>query len=322
MSKFSKVNLFSGLNNLIDITLDPRYSAICGYTEADLDAVFAPELLGLNRDEIRDWYDGYSWRGDERVYNPFDVLLLFDTREFKAHWFETGTPKFLIDTLVKRGVGSLELEDVVGDDAMLSAFDVDDIATEALLFQTGYLTIHEVENLGGELHYRLGYPNREVRQSLNRSLLRHLAEDPSRTARHGTQLHRLLLANDFDGMGKLFRSFFAGVPYQWHVRNDIADYEGYYASLFHTCFLALGLDVRVEDSGSRGRVDMAVRFNDNVYLFEFKVVEKDPTGAAMTQLKAKGYADKYRYLGWPIHLIGVEFSKKTRNVVALDAEPA
>ena len=322
VSKFSKVNLFSGLNNLIDITLDPRYSAICGYTEADLDAVFAPELPGLNRDEIRDWYDGYSWRGDERVYNPFDVLLLFDTREFKAHWFETGTPKFLIDTLVKRGVGSLELEDVVGDDAMLSAFDVDDIATEALLFQTGYLTIHEVENLGGELHYRLGYPNREVRQSLNRSLLRHLAEDPSRTARHGTQLHRLLLANDFDGMGKLFRSFFAGVPYQWHVRNDIADYEGYYASLFHTCFLALGLDVRVEDSGSRGRVDMAVRFNGNVYLFEFKVVEKDPTGAAMTQLKAKGYADKYRYLGWPIHLIGVEFSKKTRNVVALDAEPA
>ncbi len=322
VSKFSKVNLFSGLNNLVDITLDPRYSAICGYTEADLDAVFAPELPGLDRDEIRDWYDGYCWRGDERVYNPFDVLLLFETREFKAHWFETGTPTFLIDTLVKRGVGSLELEDVVGDDAMLSAFDVDAIATEALLFQTGYLTIQEVENLGGESLYRLGYPNREVRQSLNRSLLRHLAEDPSRTARHGVRLHRLLRDNDFEGMGKLFRSFFAGIPYQWHVRNDIADYEGYYASVFHTCFLALGLDVQVEDSGSRGRVDMAVRFNGNVYLFEFKVVERDATRAAMAQLKAKRYADKYRHLGWPIHLIGVEFSKETRNVVAFEAEQA
>ena len=131
MSKFSKVNLFSGLNNLIDITLDPRYSAICGYTEADLDAVFAPELPGLNRDEIRDWYDGYSWRGDERVYNPFDVLLLFDTREFKAHWFETGTPKFLIDTLLSRGFGAPPLDGVVASDAMLSAFDVDDIAAES-----------------------------------------------------------------------------------------------------------------------------------------------------------------------------------------------
>ena len=322
VSKFSKVSLFSGLNNLLDITLDPRYSALCGYTEADLDAVFAPELPGLDRDAIRDWYDGYNWRGDQRVYNPYDVLLLFDTHEFKAHWFETGTPAFLIDTLVKRSVGSLELEDMVGDDAMLSTFDVDAIATEALLFQTGYLTIKEVENLGGRTYYRLGYPNREVRQSLNGSLLSHLAEDPSRTARDGVELHRLLWANDFEGMGKLFRSFFAGIPYQWHVRSPIADYEGYYASVFYSCFLALGLDVRVEDSGSHGRLDLAVRFNGTVYLFEFKVVEKDATGAAMTQLRERGYADKYRHLGWPIHLIGVEFSKETRNVVAFDAEPA
>ncbi len=324
VSKFSKVNLFSGLNNLIDITLDPRYSAICGYTEADLDAVFAPELPGLNRDEIRDWYDGYSWRGDERVYNPFDVLLLFDTREFKAHWFETGTPKFLIDTLLSRGFGAPPLDGVVASDAMLSAFDVDDIAAEALLFQTGYLTISGTEYHRGRMQYRLGYPNREVRQSLNESLLDRLTGDRAHRERRSDDLYDLLRANDFDGMEKLFQSFFAGVPHQWHMRNDIAAYEGYYASVFHAHFLALGteLEVTVEDSGSRGRVDMAVRFNDNVYLFEFKVVEKDPTGAAMTQLKDKGYADKYRYLGWPIHLIGVEFSKKTRNVVALDAEPA
>ena len=322
VSKFSKVSLFSGLNNLIDITLEPDYSAVCGYTEADLDAVFAPELPGLDREAIRDWYDGYNWLGADNVYNPYDLLLLFRRREFKAYWFETGTPAFLIDTLVKRGVGSLELENVVADDAMLSAFDVDDIATEALLFQTGYLTIQAIENLGDESFCRLGYPNREVRQSLNRSLLRHLAEDPSRTARHGIQLHRLLRANDFEGLGALLHAMLAGIPYQWHARSNIADYEGYYASVFHTCFLALGLDVRVEDYTSRGRVDMALRFNGNVYLFEFKVVEKAATGAAMAQLKARGYADKYRHLGWPIHLIGVEFSKDTRNVVAFDAEQA
>ena len=121
VSKFSKVSLFSGLNNLLDITLEPEFSAICGYTEADLDAVFAPELPGLDREAIREWYDGYNWLGAENVYNPYDLLLLFRRREFKPYWFETGTPAFLIETLVTRGVGSLELDDVVGDDALLSA---------------------------------------------------------------------------------------------------------------------------------------------------------------------------------------------------------
>ena len=169
VSKFSKVHLFSGLNNLTDITMDPGYSAICGYTEADLDTIFAPELPSLDRDQIRDWYNGYNWRGDEKVYNPFDILLLFRRRSFEAYWFETGTPTFLIETLFKRRVSSLSLDEMVGSIDLLSTFDVDEIATEALLFQTGYLTITGEENLGGESLYRLGYPNREVRQSLNRS---------------------------------------------------------------------------------------------------------------------------------------------------------
>ena len=95
ITKFSKVNLFSQLNNLTDITLDPVYSSICGYTEDDLDAVFAPELGGLDREQVREWYNGYSWLGAEKVYNPYDVLLLLRRRKFAAHWFETGTPAFL-----------------------------------------------------------------------------------------------------------------------------------------------------------------------------------------------------------------------------------
>ena len=237
------------------------------------------------------------------------------------NWFETGTPRFLVDTLVGRGVGSLDLDEVVADDALLSAFDVGEIAPEALLFQTGYLTIRDREVFGGNLLYRLGYPNREVRQSLNESLLRRLSENPSRTVRGGFRLYRLLRANDFEGLRAALESLLAGIPYQWQVRNRIADYEGYYASVFLSAFLALGFDVRVEDASSRGRVDMAVRFHGNVYLFEFKVVEKGATGGALAQLKAKGYAEKYRGLGEPVHLIGVEFSKKTRNLVAFDAEP-
>ena len=322
VSKFSKVSLFSGLNNLIDITLEPHYSALCGYTDEDLDAVFAPELPGLDRDEIRRWYNGYNWLGTEKVYNPFDVLLLFRRRRFGAYWFETGTPTFLIETLVTRGVGSLELERMIGTDELLSAFDVDHIATEALLFQTGYLTLQGEEDLGGLPLYQLGYPNREVRQSLNQSLLRHLLRNASTPTAHIVQLYKRLSVNDFSGLETLFKTFFAGIPYQWHTKNDIADYEGYYASVFYACFASLGLDTTVEDSSSHGRLDMAVRFNENIYLFEFKVVESEAEGTGMAQLRERHYADKYRDSGLPIHLIAVTFSKKTRNLVAFEVAQA
>ena len=322
VSKFSKASLFSGLNNLKDITLTPRYSAICGYTDADLDTVFAPELPGLDRDRIREWYNGYGWLGEEKVYNPFDILLLFDKRKFGAWWFETGTPAFLVETLFKRRVSSLDLEDMVGSADLLSTFDVDDIATEALLFQTGYLTITGEENLGGKILYRLGYPNREVWQSLNDRLLRYLVRDASRQTANSLRLYRLLEANDFAGLQTLFQAFYASIPYEWYTNNDIANYEGYYASVFYSYFAGLGLDVTVEDSTSHGCLDMAVRFNGNVYLFEFKVVEMAPKGAAMAQLKEKRYADKYRSLGQPIHLIAVEFSKDARNVAAFEVERA
>ena len=322
VSKFSKVHLFSGLNNLTDITIDPRYSSICGYTEEDLDTVFAPELPGLDRDEIRDWYNGYSWRGDEKVYNPFDILLLFRSRSFEAYWFETGTPTFLIETLFKRSVSSLKLDEMMGGSDLLSTFDVDEIATEALLFQTGYLTITSEENLGGKSLYRLGYPNREVRQSLNESLLRYLVKDSSRQMENSVQLYRLLEANDFTGLETLFHAFFASIPYEWYTNNDIANFEGYYASVFYSYFAGLGLNITVEDSSSHGRVDMTVHFNDNIYLFEFKVVELASEGAAMAQLQEKGYADKYRGLDQPIHLIGVEFSKDTRNITAFEVAGA
>ena len=320
VSKFSKVSLFSGLNNLIDITLDPHYSAICGYTEADLDAVFALELAGLDREEIRTWYNGYNWLGEEAVYNPFDVLLLFFNRRFRAYWFETGTPTFLLDTLLARGISALALDDMLGSEELLSTFDVDHIATEALLFQTGYLTIRRTELRGGELYYRLGYPNREVQQSLNKSLLNHLTGNPARQVEHSARLYDLLLVNDFDSLETLFKAFFASIPYQWHTNNEIANYEGYYASVFYSYFASLGLDITVEDSSSKGRLDMAVEFNGNVYLFEFKVVEQASEGAAPPPLQARDYAAKYRSRGEAIYLIGVEFSRQTRTLVAFEVE--
>ena len=326
ITKFSKGNLFSQLNNLTDLTLDPVYSAICGYTERDLDTVFAPELGGLDREQVREWYNGYSWRGTEKVYNPYDVLLLFDSREFAAHWFETGTPAFLVDTLFERRVSSVALEEMVSTAKLLSAFDVEEIGTEALLFQTGYLTITGEETLGGMALYRLGYPNREVRQSLNEYLLSHLVQDAERQMANSMRLARLLETVDCEGLRDLFHAFFASIPYEWHTSNDIANYEGYYASVFYSYFAALGYEITVEEStveesSSHGRLDMAVRAGGQVYLFEFKVVELAPAGSALKQLQERHYAARYRGGGEPIHLIGVEFSRDTRNVTAFEVAP-
>ena len=322
VSKFTKVSIFSDLNNLIDITLDRRYSAICGYTESDLDAVFAAELGGLDREQVREWYNGYRWRGADKVYNPFDVLLLLDSGEFKAHWFETGTPAFLLDTLFERRLSSVSLGGMMGTEDLLSAFDVggrsaaSGIGTEALLFQTGYLTITGEERLGGKALFRLGYPNREVRESLNDVLLRHLVQDTAQQTANGIRLAHLLETHDCAAMKELFHAFFASIPYHWYTNNRIADYEGFYASVFYSYFAALGYDVTVKESTSHGRLDMAVRAAGHVYLFEFKVAEMSPPGSALAQLQDRRYADKYRATGEPIHLVGVEFSRDTRNITA------
>ncbi len=319
VSKFSKVSLFSGLNNLYDITLDECYSSLCGYTDHDIDTVFAVELPGLDREEIRDWYNGYNWLG-EGVYNPFDILQLFKRREFKNYWFESGTPAFLINILTRRHVLTPQLNQLSSDDELLSSFDIDNMPIEALMFQTGYLTIKKRENLEGNYFYTLGYPNREVYQSLNNSLLKYLVQDGGLQVRQRLELRRLLLANNFDGLKTLFHSFFASIPHHWYTNNDIQHFEGFYASVFYSYFAALGLDVIVEDCTNHGRLDMTLKFNRHVYLFEFKVVEMVPEGNALQQLKDKAYAEKYRHLGQPVFLVGVEFSKVGRNLVGFEVE--
>ena len=320
VSRFSKVSLFSGLNNLEDITLDPAYSAICGYTDPDVEHIFAPELPGLDRAQIRRWYNGYHWLG-EPVYNPFDLLLLFKKRSFHPWWFETGTPTFLIKLMAQNGFFTPRLAGMRTGAELISTFDVERITPEALLFQTGYLTIlHSEQAASGNWRYTLGYPNREVEVSLNASLLSVYVQDASSSDAHRIRLEDLLYENDLDRLRLLFQSFFASIPHQWYANNPISQYEGYYASVFYSYFAALGFDLRVEDVTNFGRIDMALILPQRIYLFEFKVVELLPEGRALQQLKDKAYADKYRDHGLPICLIGVEFSRDSRNVVGFESE--
>ena len=322
VSKFSKVSLFSGLNNLEDITLDPRFSSLCGYTENDLDEVFAAELQGLDREQIREWYNGYSWGGDERVYNPFDVLLLLKQRQFRNWWCETGNSKFLVNLLLEKGIRWYGLDDMVRSEELLSQFDVEAIAPEALLFQTGYLTVIERLASAGGPRYRLAYPNREVRQSLNRDLLSGVlgagkeGEQESRAAR----LREVLATGNLEGLESELRAFLAGVPHQWHSKNPMGSYEGWYASLLQAYFVSSEAEVRAEESGSQGRADLIVRGFGRVYVFEFKMRRRAEAEAALRQLKERGYADRYLGRGEPVHLVGLEFSAETRNLTGFETE--
>ena len=321
VSKFSKVSLFSDLKTSLT-SPSTRITPPSAATPNPTSTRYSPQNCRIwTAIKSASGTTAMLGGGEEKVYNPFDILLLFRNREFHAYWFETGTPTFLIETLISRGVDTLTLDNMLGSDELLSAFDVDHIATEALLFQTGYLTIIQTEPRGNRTYYRLSYPNQEVRQSLNESLLNHLTGNPTQQAEHSARLYDLLLVNDFAGLENLFKAFFASIPYQWHTNNDIANYEGYYASVFYSYFASVGLDIVVEDS-SHGRLDMAVLFNNNVYLFEFKVVELSPEGTAMAQLRQKRYADKYRDRGEPIHLIAIEFSRETRNLVGFETARA
>jgi hypothetical protein len=167
VSKFSKVSVFSGLNNLKDITLDERFATICGYTQHDLETTFAHHLAGVDMNRVRRWYNGYNFLG-EKVYNPFDILLFIDGGyKFKNYWFSTGTPTFLIKLIEQNNYFVPRLENIRVTENLIDSYNIEDIQLEPILFQTGYLSIKEVEFTDFGAEYVLGFPNHEVRISFH-----------------------------------------------------------------------------------------------------------------------------------------------------------
>ncbi len=318
VSKFSKVSLFSGLNNLQDITLDPMAATVCGYTHEELIHTFAERLDGVDLEEVRRWYDGYNFLGD-RVYNPFDILLFLNTKEFRNYWFETGSPSFLIKLITQNHYPMPNLERVEAYESLLSSFDLDRIHLETILFQTGYLTIAEKLQIGTKIKFRLTYPNLEVKSSLTDTLLDHLTQLPAGKVEHQTKLYDALMAGDIDSLRDIFHAFFASIPYEWYRKNESSRYEGYYASIFYCYFTALGLDVTAEQMTNKGRIDMAVRLGGRVFILEFKVVEIDGSAnTALDQIRKMRYWERYRGQADEIFLIGVEFSSADRNIVGFE----
>ncbi|NWH05554.1 ATP-binding protein [Desulfobacter latus] len=317
VSKFSKVSLFSGLNNLKDITLDKRYGAICGYTQNELESTFHEYMKGLDSEKIKKWYNGYNFLA-EPVYNPFDVLLYLDEGQFHPYWFETGTPTFLIRLIREAKLCSGTFEGMKISHRFLGSFDVNNIKPQPLLFQTGYLTIKALNHDSGGVYYTLGFPNHEVRYAFNDALLAELTQADAEQDDTKLALSDALNTNNLDRLKQIFHTFFASIPYDWYRKNDMAGYEGYYCSIVYSYFTAQGLQVSTEDATNHGRIDMTVHFNDRIYIIEFKVNELTKSDRALAQIKEKRYYEKYT--GKEIYLIGIEFSKKNRNITRFEWE--
>lgn len=318
VSKFSKVGVFSGLNNLRDISLNANYADICGYTEDDLTREFQAYLAEgvVDRAKLKHWYNGYNFNGSEtqKVYNPFDILLFFSNNyEYRSYWFETGTPTFLIKLLQKNKYYVPELEEITVKENILSSFDIDYLPLTTILFQTGYLTIKRATTLGTQLAYVLGYPNAEVKASFM-DCVTILGTTVEQKERVFNQLNTCLLSQHLNEMGSIFKSHFSSIPHDWYRNNDIQHYEGFYASIVYSFFCALGYDVIAEDTTNMGKVDLTVFIPDKIVILEFKLSKHGDAQSSLQQIKDKHYADKYHSHQKPIYLIGMSFDAETKNV--------
>jgi len=323
ISRFTKVSLFSHLNNLNDISLNERFVALAGYTQQEIEANFGDYLgsvetkLGMSRAELLEtmkvWYNGYSWDGLTRVYNPFGTLNFLSNREFRNYWFSTGNPRFLIEQMRKHGQFAVENTPV--NSVTFDKFDIEHIELVSLLFQTGYLTIKERDVLPGS--YILDYPNQEVRESMYQFLLDDLAHNSYRTNTGRTMLdmNTAFLNRDLGRIRQILASILADLPAETYQKQT----EGLFHGLIHIIFSYLGIYIQSEVHSSQGRADAVVETPGEVYLFEFNFNQS--AAVALAQLRANGYGEKYRASGKVLTAIGVNFNSAERSIDDWATEP-
>ena len=316
VSKFSQVSIFSELNNLIDITMSETYAEMMGYTQDELEKYFKAYItqfatkLGITETEaklkLKQQYDGYRFSEKEtNVYNPFSILRAFGNMKLKNYWFETGTPAFLVHLLREKKYDLPKIEGLKVSEQIFSMYDLDNLKPEALLFQTGYLTI---KNVKGRLH-TLTYPNQEVKTSFLEHLLFSFSQAGSeQETSKFLLLPEYLKAEDFDAFFETVTAVFASVPYTLNTQRD----EAYFHTIFYLMMSASGADANSEVLTSRGRIDLVVEYADKIFIIEFKCNQSAKAG--IKQIKNKGYAEKYIQRGKKIMLMGINFSSEERNV--------
>lgn len=316
ISKFAQVSIFSHLNNLHDISLTSQYATLTGYTQQELEYYFEEHLqavqdkLGVERqkilDELREWYNGYSWDGVQRVYNPFGVLRFFAAQRFTNFWFSTGSPRFLVEHMRKLEV--FDIENTPANNTTFERYDIENLDLTSILFQAGYLTVKELDLWTGDMI--LDYPNKEVRQSMYQFLIDDLAKDAHRTDTGLTirNLKQAFTQGNLPQVREILNSLLADLPSEVFDKKS----EGLYHGLIHLVFSYLGMYAQSEVHSARGRADAVVQTPSDVYIFEFKF-NKSAAGA-IAQVKQKGYADKFRNSGKKLTGVGVNFSTEARGI--------
>jgi hypothetical protein len=306
VSRFSKVSLFSGLNQLEDISLSKEYGNICGYTQEELKKNFKEYLEGVNLEEVREWYNGYNFLG-EKVYNPFDILLYLKSRVYKNYWYETGKTEFLFKLLKKRDYKLPFLNKEYYTNEILEKFDIEYIRIEALMYQTGYLTIKEVKKIEEEEVYVLDYPNKEVRQSFNRELLYYITGEyqSDRTSK----LKIALIEEDMEEIRRQIEIFLETISY------EVLKNENVYQVAIYGLMYGLGYEVEIEDRTIKGRIDLTLMINrKKVYIIELKLIEREEEkGKAIRQIQEREYYKKYMNYE-KIYIVGIEIDKVKKRI--------
>lgn len=314
VSKFSKVSIFSELNNLTDITFHHRYSTLTGITQEELEENFKEAIKEVAQsskieeseliNEIKRWYNGYSWNGQQFLYNPYSILAYFDFQEFKNFWFETGTPTFLLEIMKAQGIIKVNALDV--DNSIFSSYNIKKLEIIPILFQTGYLTIKSRKENDV---YTLDYPNLEVRDSMMRSLIGELSYEQSAFSRPMIlQVKETLENKKLDVLIQLIKSIFKNIPYPIFK----AEGEFYYHSLIYLVFFYLGDFMESEVHTNDGRLDSVIKTKHYIYIIEFKLNKDGKT--ALQQIKDKGYAEKYYGDKREKILMGINFSSELKTI--------
>lgn len=315
VSKFSKVGIFSGLNNLRDLTMDAQYATMLGYTQEELESNFVEEIesaaekLKQSRtdllEQMRVWYNGYRFEEDAgRVYNPVSTNLFFEQQKFQNFWFATGTPSFLVNILKAEGVFDLHFP--ATSLSGFESFELDQIKPVALLFQTGYLTIQSKDEDG---LVNLDYPNKEVRDSMLEVLIEgFVGVDAELSAALIIKIRNAFRANDLERVIQILQEVFKKLPYFLHEHYP----EKFFHAAIHLLFSYLGIRIHSEVCTSDGRIDSLVETDTHVYILEYKLDQS--AQVALEQIKQKQYYQAYWNVGKPVVGVGVNFSSRSKNI--------
>ncbi len=327
VTKFSKVSIFSSMNNLRDLSMSKSFATMFGYTQEELETNFVDHIeqgckaAGLSREayleRLKTMYDGYRFApGAETVYNPVSIGTFFDEggTEFDNYWMETGGTKLIMDIarkvhfniaedlkepVLRSGISSFDVVEMAGG-------NVTRLKYKSLLLQSGYLTIKSSSPNGKELY--LGFPNGEIEEAYCLKLLGVYGGDAAGDELNTEALKRCLEAGDTKGMVKILYAFYASVPY--HLEKGMG--EAGYQLMFCCIMKALHADINLEVATNRGRIDALLRAEGHLYIFEFK---KDRSAdEALSQIRETGYAEQFAGKGGTVHLVGISFSSKERNI--------